>query len=180
MDTSKNELRKEARLHMLSPRNVEHIIQHILDSQIFTDARNIFIYKSIEGEVPTDRFIQEAWRSGKNVFIPHIDWELKIMHMCRYDPTTILEVGRYGLVAPSVCDPTEQVDLAIIPCRMLAKDGTRLGTGGGYYDRFLAQTHIPLRIGVSMCPLSPDTLPTESHDVKMTHVGTAEGVVEVS
>lgn len=180
MGISKNELRKEARIHMLSPKDAERTIQYIIDFQLFRDARNICIYKSIEGEIPTDRIIEEAWRSGKGVFIPHIDWEQKTMHMCKYTSESILKVERFGLVAPAICNPAEKVDLAIVPCRMVAKDGTRLGTGGGYYDRFFAQVSIPIRIGISRYPVVLDTLPTESHDVRMTHVGTVEGVVEVS
>lgn len=178
MDISKKELRIQSRTLALSPEKVYVLIAHIVDSELFQNARNICIYKNIAGEIPTDQLIETSWKTGKNVYIPHIHWETKHMHMCKYTAQTTLKTEQYGLVAPTVCNKAETIDLIIVPCRMIAKDGTRLGTGGGYYDRFLAQTHVAVRIGVSLYPVIPETLPKESHDVKMTHVTTVEGVVE--
>ncbi|MCJ8277833.1 MAG: hypothetical protein HRT44_09270, partial [Bdellovibrionales bacterium] len=58
--------------------------------------------------------------------------------------------------------------------------GTRLGRGGGYYDRFLAQ-YGGIKIGVVFNEgLTTDLLPREDHDQLMDIVATPSQWVEVN
>ncbi len=77
--------------------------------------------------------------------------------------------------------PEEQVhlsdaDVVVVPCLAVAIDGTRLGTGGGWYDRAL-----PLRrTGVPVWALASadevlDCLPAEPHDIPVDQVITERG-----
>jgi 5-formyltetrahydrofolate cyclo-ligase len=51
------------------------------------------------------------------------------------------------------------------------RDGRRLGKGGGYYDRFLANLQPrPYCIGVTFAALLLEQIPMEEHDIKMDQV----------
>ena len=57
---------------------------------------------------------------------------------------SLLQSGAYGIPEPPAdlpaADPgRDAATLALIPCLAAGTDGVRLGRGGGYYDRFLAQ-----------------------------------------
>lgn len=68
--------------------------------------------------------------------------------------------------------PTDQVDLIIVPVLGFDKNNNRLGMGGGWYDRFLSrQTHAKT-IGLAYKEALVDNLPVESHDVALDEIMT--------
>ncbi len=90
------------------------------------------------------------------------------------------ELHRYGFSQP-VADSRHiaDADLAVVLVPGLAFDrqGGRLGFGAGYYDRFLGRLDDSvLRVGVSD-GFVVDVVPSDEHDVAMTHLATEIGVV---
>ena len=78
--------------------------------------------------------------------------------------------------APEV--PAETIDLVLVPGLAFDRSGARLGYGRGFYDVFLAglAPDVP-RVGIAHPALVADSLPTERHDVPMTHLALPDGVV---
>lgn len=93
------------------------------------------------------------------------------------------ERHRYGYLQPTADAPVvpdDRLGAVLVPALAFARDGSRLGRGKGYYDRFLARLAPGvLRIGVTGGYVV-DALPTESFDVPMTHLATADAVVAVA
>lgn len=82
-----------------------------------------------------------------------------------------LKRGPLGVWEPAGGTPVTLADLDVILVPGLAfalRDGVRLGRGGGYYDRLLANPEIRARlVGVAFhIQLLPD-LPCEEHDVRV-------------
>ena len=82
--------------------------------------------------------------------------------------------GRFGLLEPA--EPVlekEAVGLAstvLIPALAVDRRGVRLGRGGGYYDRSLSLCRPDARlIAVVRDDEVVEELPSEPHDVRMTH-----------
>ena len=77
--------------------------------------------------------------------------------------------------APPV-DP-EDVDLVLVPGLAFDVHGARLGHGQGHYDRLLPRLpQHALRVGVAPDALVVERIPTEAHDVLMTHLLTPSGL----
>ncbi len=76
-----------------------------------------------------------------------------------------------------------EVDIALVPALAVARDGRRLGQGGGYYDRAVPA----LRLGRSPAPVVAvlhdhewvADLPSEEHDIRVDAVLTTRGVQPV-
>lgn len=91
-----------------------------------------------------------------------------------------LEVHRYGYSQPTAAaaqvDPGD-LDCVLVPGLAFDVSGNRLGHGAGYYDRLLGRVRndIPL-VGIVPHQLVVEALPTEPHDVAMTHLATQSGV----
>lgn len=80
--------------------------------------------------------------------------------------------------SPTV-DPTA-VDVALVPGLAFDRAGVRLGRGGGHYDRLLGDLRPDaIIIGVAPSATVVDALPVEDHDIRMTHIVTEDGLVEV-
>lgn len=88
--------------------------------------------------------------------------------------------GFYGVMEPSAQSPKIAVsDLQglLVPGLVFNKNGNRLGKGKGFYDKTL-ETYQGIKVGICFdFQISPDTLPTEAHDVKVDYLITESGVV---
>jgi 5-formyltetrahydrofolate cyclo-ligase len=91
-----------------------------------------------------------------------------------------LTPGRYGLLEPvgPRLGPTAigAADVVVVPAVAVARDGVRLGRGGGYYDRalLLARPDAVL-VALVFDDELVDRLPAEPHDRLVTAVVTPSG-----
>ena len=91
-----------------------------------------------------------------------------------------LDPGRFGLLEPRGprLGPTAigTVDVVVVPALAVARDGVRLGRGGGYYDRALRHAR-PDAVVVALVfdDEFVDELPAEPHDSRVGAVVTPSG-----
>lgn len=92
------------------------------------------------------------------------------------------EAHRFGYSQPTVNVPIvddDDISAVLVPGLAFDRVGGRLGFGAGFYDRFLARLAPDvLRIGVSD-GFIVDRVPTEDHDVMMTHLASEAGVMRL-
>jgi 5-formyltetrahydrofolate cyclo-ligase len=91
-----------------------------------------------------------------------------------------LEHGPLGIRQPSVRAPevpARDVDLAVVPGVAFDPRGSRIGYGGGYYDRLLTSTEGALLVGVAFDEQLVGSIPHEDHDVYMDMIVTPSQVL---
>lgn len=150
------------------------IAQYVLQSGAFREAQTVFLYVSMPSEVDTFPILRAAWAMDKTVAVPRCG-ENRTMTFHRVDNEAALEAGAYGILEPHLHCPAiwpQKQDLCIVPALAVDKCGTRLGFGGGYYDRFLQKTPM---LTMALCYTLSDALPKEPWDVPMHSVVTASG-----
>lgn len=117
----------------------EQLTQRLLELPAFQEAQTLATYLSMGHEFSTASLIQDALQSGKRVCVPRT-YPQGRMEFVEYDPN-ILEKTRFGLLEPNetgkVVDKSE-IDLIHVPGLVFQSKGYRIGYGGGYYDRYLA------------------------------------------
>ncbi len=142
-------------------------------------AETVAIFLSTPTEPQTRDAIRELSQLGTR-FVAPVSHAGGVMEWTSVDGTTPERAGLGGMPEPDVGDaPTTAqvaVDLVVCPAAAVDETGTRLGWGGGFYDRFFAE-------------LSPETpvfalvfdddvvsnLPREKHDVPVDGVITSSG-----
>jgi 5-formyltetrahydrofolate cyclo-ligase len=91
-----------------------------------------------------------------------------------------LEPGRFGLLQPVgprlAPDALGSADVVVLPALAVCRDGTRLGRGGGYYDRALRHVREDaVLVAVVFDDELLGELPAEPHDRRVTAVITPSG-----
>lgn len=81
-----------------------------------------------------------------------------------------------GDVSRTAVLPVNAYDVIIIPLLAFDESGNRLGYGGGWYDRFLAEQPQALKIGLAYDVQRAPTLPVEPHDRSLDYVVTEANI----
>ena len=115
------------------------LTQRFIQLPAFQEAKTLATYLSMGHEFSTASLIQAALQLGKRVCVPRT-YPQGRMEFVEYDPY-ILEKTRFGLLEPNekgkLVDKSE-IDLIHVPGLVFQSKGYRIGYGGGYYDRYLA------------------------------------------
>ena len=110
--------------------------------------------------------------------MPQLEWayphskEGGVMELHRVTDLSELDSGLYGILQPksdpTTLTPPQKIDCYLCPAYAYTSDGSRLGKGGGYYDRLLAKRKSDSTlIGIAFKEQLLDQLPTEEHDIKV-------------
>ncbi len=143
----------------------------------YQQAKVVFCYLSVEKEPQTARIIEDALRRGKTVCAP-VCIRRGVMRARRLSDLKKAVLGAYQIPVPPAEEPwvePETIDFAVVPCVACGKDGTRLGHGAGFYDRFLEQGGF-YRAAICHSECCWDTVPTQEHDLLMDAVVTENAV----
>lgn len=98
--------------------------------------KDYFVYNSFGNEVSTNQIIEYLLKHNKNVFLPRV--ENDDMVAVKINANTQYLISKFGIREPIGKSTDINNFIAIMPCLAIDKSGNRLGYGGGYYDRFLA------------------------------------------
>ncbi len=89
---------------------------------------------------------------------------------------TLVPAG-FGTLAPPPDAPAAVPDLVLLPLLGFDDSGTRLGYGGGFYDRTLAALPVrPRLVGLAFAAQHLAAIPRDQHDIPLDAVVTEDGV----
>lgn len=140
-------------------------------------AQRIAIYLNNDGELSTKKFIKWCWQQKKHVYLPVVhpfsQGNLLFLH---YQQNTKLINNIYGILEPQldvtkVC-PLDQLDIICTPLVAFDDSGARLGMGGGFYDRSLAnwQQAKLYPLGLAHDCQRVEKIPIESWDIPLPEI----------
>lgn len=115
------------------------VMDKLFELPEFVTADNIFTYVSYNQEVETFGLIEKSLSLGKNVFVPKVYGKEIKFH--KIDSLALLNSGKYGILEPcnEFLDEWNNVSgTMIMPGLAFGRDFSRVGYGGGFYDRYLS------------------------------------------
>ena len=143
------------------------IVEKVLASEEYQNAKTILTYASFRSEVNTFPLIEYALKDGKRVYVPRIEEEIqedgtrvKSMEFYQIFSTDELQEGYWGVPEPeaevermfsigtnktkdNILQEENGISLVksslliLLPGAVFDKNGNRIGYGGGFYDRYL-------------------------------------------
>lgn len=182
MDKSNQRKEMISRLKAMEPeehrRKSNKIIDFLLEDPAFQEATVIGTTISAFPEVDTRKLLEKCWSAGKKTAVPKCDPITRAMSFRLVDNMSQLETVYMKLKEPIVELTDEvgpgQIELLIVPGVVFAKDGYRIGFGGGYYDRYLTRYTGPTR-SLAFSEQLVESVPVEPHDLPVQRVYTDQG-----
>lgn len=135
-------------------------------------------YWPVRGEFDPGDAVQAAVPAIPSLALPFARREPHAMHYRRWDGARPDATDDCGLPAPGAAAMVVP-DVVLVPCVGFTRAGERLGYGGGYFDRWLAQHPHVTAVGVawSASEIAPRDWRAEAHDRPLALIVTEAGVV---
>ena len=157
------------------------IIEDLAADPVFKSANIIGLTISAYPEVDTKKLIERIWLEGKHAAVPKCIPKSRGMDFYIIDDFSQLEVVYMNLQEPKIAitryAAPKEIDLMIVPGVVYCRKGYRMGFGGGYYDRYLAEYEghkRSLAFGVQLV----EAIEAESHDIPVEGIYTENGYIE--
>ncbi|QQS54800.1 MAG: 5-formyltetrahydrofolate cyclo-ligase [Candidatus Competibacteraceae bacterium] len=114
-----------------------------LESWPLARAIRIAGYWACDGELDPEPLLKRAWTEDRQIFLPVLAGEPpRSLRFAPYRAGAPLRRNRFDIpepeVAPAECLQAADLDLVLVPLVAFDSTGTRLGMGGGFYDRSFA------------------------------------------
>jgi len=178
----KAKIRKEIRRRrsLISPKTLSEIektlpefIDAIGDDELkskLKKAKRIALYRSYKGEVPVDGLAKAFMAKGITCCFPRIENGEMLFYDCESLEGTEFEESSMGIKEPvktkAAVDPKD-IDVVVLPALAYNEEGTRLGAGGGYYDRYFGKlgNGRPYLLGICYEFQICSDVPSDEHDI---------------
>ena len=146
----------------------------------------LLAFVAFGGELSPAMIVSDWLAKGRSFFLPRVAPDGVTLEIRKIDQITHLMAGYRGIQEPSptfcrLAGPYE-IDMVLVPGLAFDGSGTRLGRGGGHYDRMLERLpREALRVGIchefQLLPGAGNVIPREAHDAVMDYVCTPSGLL---
>ncbi|GAX02698.1 5-formyltetrahydrofolate cyclo-ligase [Secundilactobacillus pentosiphilus] len=127
------------------PDDVRHfqagtLYERLFESEEWNRSQTVAVTLSTGFELDTQPIIDAAKQAHKEIVVPKTFSTDRKMVFLPLTDATVLKESKFGIMEPEngIEVTKKQIDLIVVPGLGFTKKGVRLGFGGGYYDRFLA------------------------------------------
>ena len=147
------------------------------------DGQVAALYHGLGSEVSPRILADALAQAGWDLALPAVvDKDTARMVFRRWDRRTPLVHDAIGLYGPPPGAPIVAPDLVVTPLLAFQRDGVRLGQGGGYYDRALAELRgrkSVFVLGLAYSGQQAENLPHEPHDQRLDAILTEKEYIAV-
>jgi 5-formyltetrahydrofolate cyclo-ligase len=177
-DISKADLRAKALARRAGIATGDHErLSHLAAGRIeplIADDQTVALFWPIRGEIDPLSLCETVRARGGRVILPAMVGDDMVFRI--FDDAGSLEAGGFGTRQPPAEARQGLPDLIVAPLAAFDRSGGRIGYGGGFYDRYVAQLRgrgHPFRfVGIAFACQEVDVVPQTSHDERLDAVAT--------
>jgi len=129
----------------------------------------------LDDEIDIRPLLHSLHARGHDVLLPQTPPRGAPLIFRRWTPGCAMIRERFGTFYPD--GPIQRPDWLLIPLLAFDRAGRRLGYGGGYYDRTLAELADVFAVGCGFACQELDVVPTGDYDARLDAVVTEAGVI---
>lgn len=151
-------------------KNIADQLGTILDD---ISGKTIAAYWPIRGELDLRPWMEKAVEQGAKIALPVVVEKNQPVEFHLWTPDCKMAIGNWRIPVPADAVAVTP-DIIIVPLLGVDKEQYRLGNGGGYYDRTLAQLPSATTIGVGQSFAKMDTIYPMPWDIPMQRIVLAD------
>ncbi|WP_283745699.1 5-formyltetrahydrofolate cyclo-ligase [Sideroxydans sp. CL21] len=147
------------------------IVESTRNLPVYQQARTVLGYLNFGAELVAELWVRQALADGKQVLLPRVNRASRHLDLYRVqDLEHDVAPGSWGIREPVAerCIKEEAlgtVEFILLPGVAFTREGARLGYGGGFYDKLLAQIpHRPALVAGAFALQVVQEIPQESTD----------------
>ena len=148
----------------------------------FNEGKIIASFLSIKSEISTNELNQYLLSLEKILCLPVIESNKEILIFKKYCIGDELKKGKFGVMEP-VNSQTYFPDIIFVPCLAFDENGFRLGYGGGFYDRcianFFSKKHKFISIGLAYEEQKVKNVVHDNLDQKLNYILTEKQLYNI-
>lgn len=133
----------------------------------------IAVYLASPQEIDLSPFVRKMLATRVKVFAPRWNGETYELAILKGLDESNLRQGPMGILEPAEAEivSPKEVEAWLVPGLAFTRSGKRLGYGGGWYDRLLAEAPKDVvKLGIAHVFQVVDDLPSEPHDILLSGV----------
>jgi 5-formyltetrahydrofolate cyclo-ligase len=159
------------------------IENRIFEFANFLEAKVVLLYMASKNEVRTEGIFKKCFDYNKIVVLPAFETTRYRMKLFKIDnPAEDMILGPRQIPEPNPAKckvvPLDCLDIALIPAVALDEKGGRIGSGEGYYDRFIPKLPITTRkVALAFEEQILPQIPMESHDKHVDIIITEKRII---
>ena len=163
------------------------IAARITQLEAYRAASTVLTYMNFGAEFAAEIFVRQALREDKQVLLPKVNRDTKLLDVYRVtDLAQDVAPGLWDIPEPIIerctkVDELTSVDFILLPGVAFGRDGARLGYGGGFYDKLLAQlSRKPTLVAAAFTLQVVEDIPLEATDCKVQWLITEQETIHCS
>ncbi len=167
---------RAAILHSARADAADTVADHFFNAIALAPRDVVAGYWRIKDEMDCQPILVRLMDSFQPVCLPVVLGDQLPLELRLWEQGAPLYEAGFGTLAPSELAPQVEPDIILMPLLGFDKRGTRLGYGGGYYDRTLERlSKRPRLVGLAFAAQELDDIPRDAHDVPLDTIITEHG-----
>ena len=160
-------------------RAANQVVKHLPELLDLGKGASLGLYHPFEDEFDTRPLANTLWQKGLELSLPVVVGAQEPLLFRPWISNEPLLSGAFNTRAPGDKGLSVLPDMLLIPLLAFDDRGVRLGYGGGFYDRTLADLRLGkgvLAIGLAYGFQRVERLPAEPHDQRLDYILTPAGL----
>lgn len=190
IDEEKQRCREEARERRAAlavadqrapaPRAAERLRDLVLGRGLWRSAACLSFYWPLPEELDARPLAEALIARGQAVALPVMQGAGQPLLFRRWQPGDRLRKVRFGVREPEASAPLQDPDVMLVPLLAFDRRGYRMGYGGGFYDRSLAEARgrrAVVAVGLAFAGQECAAVPHDARDQRLDLVVTEAEVI---
>jgi 5-formyltetrahydrofolate cyclo-ligase len=189
LDREKKQLRRTAKTRRAeaacdNPDAHQALVRVVFEAIDFAHGDAVSGYWPLSDEIDPRPVLEALHERGHPIGLPAMPGQAQPLTFRAWQPGAELQDGGFGTQVPPESSPVIVPRVLLVPMLAFDRAGYRLGYGGGFYDRTLAQLRADqpdtLAVGVAYRAQEVDRVPRDRYDQRLDMVLTEQGPVALS